>query len=462
MDLDLELGQPERRIWTVSEITQRIKDHLESAFGGFWVEGEISNLRIPGSGHAYFTLKDEGAQIRAALFRNRARRIRFELTDGMRVLAFGGVEVYSPKGEYQLVVELVEPQGVGALQLRFEQLKRKLEEEGLFDPARKRSIPLFPRRIGVVTSPTGAVIRDILHVLGRRFANLHIQIYPVRVQGDEAPGEIVRAIRDLNEMGGIDVLILARGGGSLEDLWAFNEEEVARAIAASKIPVISAVGHETDFTIADFVADLRAPTPSAAAELVVREKEAVVRQLQGLSDRLFRGIRQRVARLEDRVSDLGRRRVLTDPARPLRDSARRLDDLTVRLFSGLRLSWERSRHRAMTAINSLRMKSPLAKITNCVNVLRHLDGRLRVATARAVETRRLTLGAAVGQLESLSPLSVLKRGYSLCRLPSGSIVKSASDVEVGGAVEVLLHEGSLDCRVEGRAIERPGPNRDSR
>ena len=462
MNLDLELGQPERRIWKVSEITQRIKDHLESAFGGFWVEGEISNLRIPGSGHAYFTLKDEGAQIRAALFRNRARRIRFELTDGMHVLAFGGVEVYSPKGEYQLVVELIEPQGVGALQLRFEQLKRKLEEEGLFDAARKRPIPLFPRRIGVVTSPTGAVIRDILHVLGRRFANVHVLIYPARVQGEEAPGEIVRAIRDLGELGGLDVLILARGGGSLEDLSPFNEEEVARAIVASKIPVISAVGHETDFTIADFVADLRAPTPSAAAELVVQEKEAVVRQLQSLQARLFRGIRQRVARMEERVSDLGRRRVLTDPTRPLRDSARRLDDLTLRLFSGLRLSHERSRYRTVAAINSLRMKSPLAKITNCVNELRYLDGRLRAATARAVETRRLALGAAVGQLESLSPLGVLGRGYSLCRLPSGLIVRNAGDVGVGTAVEVMLHKGSLDCRVEKRTFEHPALDPDSR
>jgi len=448
VNLGLPFTEPERRIWSVSELTQRIKEHLESAFGGFWVEGEISNLRIPSSGHCYFTLKDDGAQIRAALFRNRSRRIRFVPQDGMRVLAFGAIEVYSAKGEYQLVVELLEPQGIGALQLAFEQLKAKLEAEGLFDPARKRPIPLFPRRIGVITSSTGAAIRDILNVLGRRFADLHIMIYPVRVQGDSASAEIVQAVTELNQVSGCDVLILARGGGSLEDLWAFNEETVARAIAASKIPIISAVGHETDFTIADFVADLRAPTPSAAAELVVQEKEAVVQKLEELSARLVRSARHRVERLSDRVGELGRRRVLTDPARPLRESTRRLDDLSLRLVSGLRLSHQRVHHRAMAAINSLRIQNPLAKITSGVNVLEQLDGRLRVAVGRSMESRWLRLGAVAGQLESLSPLGVLRRGYSLCRRSSGEIVRSAQEMTVGDQVHVLLHEGRLDCRVE--------------
>jgi exodeoxyribonuclease VII large subunit len=445
------ITEPERRVLTVSQLTQRIKECVEGAFGGFWVEGEISNLRIPSSGHCYFTLKDEGAQIRVALFRNRARRIRFEPRDGLHVLAFGAIEVYSLKGEYQLVVELLEPQGIGALQLAFEQLKAKLEAEGLFDASRKRPILHFPRAIGVVTSPTGAALRDILNILSRRFANLHIVVCPVRVQGEEAPGEIVHAIQALNQMGGLDVMILARGGGSIEDLWAFNQEMVARAIVASKVPVISAVGHEIDFTIADFVADLRAPTPSAAAELVVKEKETAARQLGSLAERLTHAGRRRLEQLSHRVAELGRRRVLTDPARPLRDSARRLDDLALRLGTGLRLSYQRVRHRSLTATNSLRIHSPLAKITRCASVLEQLHGRLRESARREVERRRLRLGAMAGQLESMSPLGVLRRGYSLCLSSSGALVRRASDVEIGGSVHVMLHEGTLNCRVEERA-----------
>ena len=264
----------------------RIKASLEDQFPAVWVEGEISNLRTPSSGHAYFTLKDDTAQLRCVLFRGRGRRVAFQPEDGMQVLAFGGLDVYLARGEYQLVVELLEPKGVGALQLAFEQLKRRLEAEGLFDAARKRGLPPYPRTIGIVTSPTGAAIRDMLHVIGRRFADLRILITPVRVQGEEAPGEIVRALADLQEIPELDVVIVGRGGGSIEDLWAFNDERVARAISACRVPVISAVGHETDFTIADFVADLRAPTPSAAAELVVQEKLQVVRALCDLYDTL--------------------------------------------------------------------------------------------------------------------------------------------------------------------------------
>ena len=270
------MTEAERRVFTVSELTLRLKATLEEAFPAVWVEGEISNLRTPGSGHAYFTLKDEGAQLSAVLFRGRGRRVRFELEDGMQVLAFGGLDVYAARGQYQLVVEMMEPKGLGALQLAFEQLKRKLEAEGLFDEGRKRPLPAFPRVIGIVTSPTGAAIRDMLNIIGRRFGDLRILITPVRVQGDEAPGEIVQALANLQEVADLDVIIVGSGGGSIEDLWAFNDEGVARAIAACRVPVISAVGHETDFTIADFVADLRAPTPSGAAELVVREKLVVI------------------------------------------------------------------------------------------------------------------------------------------------------------------------------------------
>jgi exodeoxyribonuclease VII large subunit len=326
----------ERRVYTVSELTAGIKGALEGAFPAVWVEGEISNLRVPSSGHAYFTLKDEGAQISAVLFRSRGRRVRFEPEDGMRVLAFGALDVYAARGQYQLVVELMEPQGLGALQLAFEQLKRKLEAEGLFDDGRKRKLPVYPRVIGIVTSPTGAAIRDMLNIIGRRFGDLRILIAPVRVQGDGAAAEIVQALVNLQEMAELDVIVVGRGGGSIEDLWAFNEEAVARAIVACRVPVISAVGHETDFTIADFVADLRAPTPSGAAELVVREKLAVVARLADLYDRLTQAITADVTAHRERLEFLTRRRVLTDPTRPLRDLYRRLDDLQGRLRLGLR------------------------------------------------------------------------------------------------------------------------------
>jgi len=437
----------EQRIWTVSELTARIKEVLEAQFPAFWVEGEISNFRTSSAGHAYFTLKDETAQLKAVLFKGKGRRIRFEPEDGLQVLAFGGLDLYAPRGEYQLVVELLEPKGLGALQLAFEQLKAKLAAEGLFDPERKRPLPRFPRKIGVVTSPGGAAVRDILQIIARRFADLHIVIAPVRVQGDEAPGEIVEALHDLNRLGDLDVIIVARGGGSLEDLWAFNDEAVARAIAASKVPVISAVGHETDVTIADFVADLRAPTPSGAAELVVEEKETVTLGLVGLYDRLTRSARQRVLRHRERVELLARRRVLTDPARPVRDLARRLDELTARLAVGLVGARREARHRALLATNSLLSRTPLARISGGAQLLDQVGGRLHSAMEHSAERARHRLGTVVGQLDSLSPLGVLRRGYSLTRLPSGEIVRSSRQVEPGRDVLVLLHEGTLGARV---------------
>ena len=290
-----------RAVLSVSELTRRLQETLEERFPAVWVEGEISNFRLYGSGHAYFTLKDAESQIRAVLFRNRGRRIKFEPADGLHVMAFGSIEVYPQRGEYQLVIELLEPKGLGALQLAFEQLKARLQAEGLFDQARKRELPRFPRKIGIVTSTSGAAIRDMLRVIGRRFGELHIVIAPCRVQGDGAAEEIAQGVRDLNALGGVDVIIVGRGGGSLEDLWAFNEEIVARAIAGSKVPVISAVGHEVDFTIADFVADLRAPTPSGGAELVVREKLHVVRALGELYARLQQAMRAQVERGRERA-----------------------------------------------------------------------------------------------------------------------------------------------------------------
>ncbi len=437
-----------RRIYSVSELTAAITEALEARFGGLWVEGEISNLRVVSSGHAYFTLKDEGAQVRAVLFKSRVRRLRFTPADGLHVLAFANLDVYAARGEYQLVCEVLEPKGLGALQLAFEQLKARLAAEGLFDAARKRPLPVLPRRVGLITSPTGAAVRDFLRVITRRFADVHVLVYPVRVQGETAAPEIARALHDLNRMGGLDVLVLARGGGSLEDLWAFNEEAVARAIAGSKIPVISAVGHETDVTIADFVADLRAPTPSAAAELVVREKAQLVTHLVSLRDRLQRAMRQRGRRLRERLDDVRRRRVLTDPARPLRDWSRRLDDLGLRLQRGLSIRHEQARERLARATRALRPELLRAHLRHDARHLAQLRGRLERATRGEATRRRRAMEALAGRLDSLSPLACLARGYSICTLPSGEVVTRAAQVSPGTAVSVRLREGSLGCRVE--------------
>ena len=441
------MNTSERRVYTVSELTASIKTTLEEGFPMVWVEGEISNLRTPGSGHAYFTLKDEGAQISAVLFRGRGRRVRFELEDGMQVLAFGGLDVYAARGQYQLVVEMMEPKGLGALQLAFEQLKRKLEAEGLFEESRKRPLPAFPRVIGIVTSPTGAAIRDMLNIIGRRFADLHILITPVRVQGDEAPGEIVQALVHLQEIANLDVIIVGRGGGSIEDLWAFNDERVARALAACRVPVISAVGHETDFTIADFVADLRAPTPSGAAELVVREKLAVMETLADLYARLKQAMTAEVGARRERVDFLLRRRVLTDPARALRDIYRRLDDLQGRLRLGLRASQRHITHRVALATGALRSRNPLSRIAAASALLSQLRVRLASSATHNAKTSRARFAELVGRLESLSPLGVLARSYSVTRLPSGEVVRSATQVGVGDALEILLHQGALGARV---------------
>ena len=439
----------ERVVCTVGELAMRIKAQLEDQFPAVWVEGEISNLRIPSSGHAYFTLKDDTAQLRCVLFRGRGRRVAFQPEDGMQVLAFGGLDVYLARGEYQLVVELLEPKGVGALQLAFEQLKRRLEAEGLFDAARKRPLPPFPRTIGIVTSPTGAAIRDMLHVIDRRFADLRILITPVRVQGEEAPGEIVAALRDLQAVEDLDVIIVGRGGGSIEDLWAFNDERVARAIAGCRVPVISGVGHETDFTIADFVADLRAPTPSAAAELVVQEKLQVARALVSLYEALKQAMASRLERDRERVEVLGKRRVLTDAARALRDLYRRVDELTSRLTRAVRGSERQATHRLSLARNALRSLNPVARIANGTVLLAQLRGRLASAAVHSVKVSQHRFDAAVGRLDSLSPLAVLGRGYSLTRLlPSGVIVRSAAQTRPGDAIEILLHQGAVEARVE--------------
>ena len=394
----------EQHVYSVTELTRYVKALLEDRFASVYVEGELSNFSAPSSGHLYFTLKDADSQIRCAFFRHMNQRLRFELKDGLQVVCRGRISVYEKRGDYQLYVESVEPKGLGALQLAFQQLRARLEKEGLFDPARKRPIPTLPERIGVVTSPTGAAIRDILNILRRRFANVHIVINPVRVQGDGAAEEIAAAIDDFNRWKQVDVLIVGRGGGSLEDLWAFNEEAVARAIHRSKIPVISAVGHEIDWTIADFVADLRAPTPSAAAELVIAQKADLQQQIEGLRMRLAVAMRGELEQAEQTLQDLLHRFQLQHPREALEQQAQRLDDLV---------------RQATTAI-------------------RH-----------RLELSQEQLTARMDRLEALSPLAVLARGYSLTLTQSDKVVvRQPGQVKRGDLLETKLRQGYIISRVE--------------
>lgn len=394
--------QDNRKVYRVSEITRLIRVALENEFGTVWIEGEVSNLRKPSSGHLYFTLKDESAQIQAVLFRGNQAGLRVEVKDGLKVRVYGEISVYEAGGQYQVIVRRVEEAGKGSLQEAFEALKKKLAEEGLFDAARKKPIPLLPRHVGIVTSPTGAAIRDILKVLARRFPNLHIVIAPARVQGEGAAQEIADAIDLLNRRGGLDVMIVGRGGGSLEDLWCFNEEVVARAIVRSRIPVISAVGHEVDFTISDFVADLRAPTPSAAAELVVGQKEAFEKNLRQFSLRLNQSLKRHALELRNRLLAAGRSYVFREPQNLVRQYAQRIDGLRVKMAHGVELCRK-----------------------TC-----------------AQDVRRLA-----SQLRALSPLAVLDRGFSITRRAGGAVVRSADDVEVGQGLQTQLARGTVESTV---------------
>jgi len=443
---------PFRYILTVSELTQEIKDILEEKFPDIWVEGEVSNLRIPPSGHIYFTLKDEVSQIRAVFFKMKARGLRFFLEDGLQVICRGRVGLYEKRGEYQLVLETVEPKGMGALQLAFLQLKEGLEKEGLFDPARKKPIPMIPQKIGIITSPTGAVIQDMLHILERRFENLHILLYPVRVQGEGASSEIAEAIRYFNKLTDVDVIIVGRGGGSLEDLWAFNEERVARAIDHSKIPIISAVGHETDYTIADFVADLRAPTPSAAAELVVRDKKEVENILSYLRGRLEN---QMIHILQGYRTDLSYiRKIFKEPKRKIEEYFLRVDDLVNRLRVLTSWIFKREAEKSLHLNESLLLRNPMQRIINVKRLIGEAKKRLGQNIRYSIGIQRQRVVGLAGKLNSLSPLSILQRGYSITRkFPSLQILRDTADVKEGEKVEVKLYQGVLICGVE--KIERP-------
>jgi exodeoxyribonuclease VII large subunit len=444
-----------RAILTVSQLTSQIRSLLERSFDHVWVEGEISNLRFPGSGHLYFTLKDEKAQIRGVMFRLQNRLLKFEPKDGLQVIGYGRVTVYEPRGDYQIILDYLEPKGLGALQLAFEQLKEKLAAEGLFDPVRKRPIPQLPQKIGIVTSSTGAAIRDILHIIGRRFANVQVLLYPVRVQGQGAAQEIAQAIQALNQLSDVDVMIVGRGGGSLEDLWAFNEEIVARAIFSSRIPVISAVGHEIDFTIADFVADLRASTPSAAAELVVRNKVELMQNLENLKRALLQSFRSMLEIQQERLFSLKER--LADPRRRLSDLRIRQDDLSSRLAYSLRQGLRRQEDRFRLQRESLLLLNPAKRLEEYSQKFAQVMRRLTVSLQRELRISRQRIEGVMGRLFTLSPLGVLERGYSITRLlPSREIVRQAEDLEPNNLVSVRVHRGEFTARVEGVFPEKKG------
>jgi exodeoxyribonuclease VII large subunit len=445
--MDGDLGTTERRIFTISELTHSIKSLLETKFPFVWVVGEISNFHTPLSGHFYFSLKDPSAQISAVMFRGQNRNLRFRPEDGLSVIAMGRINVYEPKGIYQIIIEYLEPEGIGVLQLAFEQLKARLSAEGLFEEEHKQPVPFLPRRIAVITSPTGAVIRDILNVIGRRYANVVIEIVPVRVQGEEAAEEIAEALYFLNEQDNAEVIVVARGGGSLEDLQAFNSELVARAISSSHIPVVSAVGHETDFTIADFTADLRAPTPSAAAELIVPVKDDLVRLIQGITGTLRTSMTQRLRLLRERSIRVSGR--LVHPKRQIADYRLRLDDALERIVRGSLRELSQMKNRVHVIQGRLARCTPEFLIQDLGIALKHYCQTLASAMQFCLQSKRGKLDATVARLNALSPWAVLERGFSVTRvLPEYALVKDVHQVNVGQHVEITVSRGSMVCSIE--------------
>jgi len=452
MEQELFNFGPTKKIFSVAELSLEIKSLLERQYRDVWVTGEVSNFRAAGSGHLYFTLKDATAQLRAVCFRNQARYLKFKPQDGISVIARGHLSVYEARGEYQLYVEYLEPAGLGALQLAFEQLKQKLAAEGLFETARKKPLPLLPQAIGVVTSPTGAAIRDILRVLRRRFRNMNVLIYPVKVQGEGAAEEIVEGIQYFSREQNVDVMIVGRGGGSLEDLWAFNEEMVARAIAASEIPVISAVGHEIDFTIADFVADFRAPTPSAAAEVVVHRKQDFVAELENRARHMAQIVRLQLSEARHRLTELRMQPAFQTLATRLAERAQRVDDGVALLERSLRFRLNEARQEWLRASAGVvrydfRRLLGLKRAALGDRGARFEDGFRRFLTER--KNRLAQVGTL---LKERSPLTILQRGYSITRDAAGRIVRDAEAVALGADISVRLARGELAASVRDRKI----------
>lgn len=448
LDLIFEEPAPIRRIWPVRELVAQVRELVEQGFGDVWVEGEISNLRPAPSGHIYFTLKDADAQLPVVLFRRQALLLRFRPEDGLHVLVRGRASVYEQRGQLQLVAETMEPVGAGSLQLAFEQLKERLKAEGLFDADRKRPLPAFPRTVGIVTSPTGAVIRDFLNVVGRRHSGLSVMLFPVSVQGESAPAEIETAIVELNASKLADLVVLARGGGSLEDLAAFNSERVARAIASSKLPVVSAVGHETDFTIADFVADLRAPTPSAAAELITEAQHMIAERLAEQSNRLDRAVRFQLLHARRALADLPADRVESRIAALLYRLSQRLDDATLRMDATIAARIRTGQSRIVELGAKILHHDPRRNLAHAREKLTQVRARLDRSIERLTRVSSARLGALDARLHSLSPLAVLDRGYALVLSSDGALIRSTAQVAKGEIVTTRLADGRFTSRVE--------------
>jgi exodeoxyribonuclease VII large subunit len=448
--LDFTFRPLDRRIWTVRDLIGAVRTQLEREYTDTWVEGEISNFRPAESGHLYFTLKDESAQIRVVIFRSQARLLRFRPENGMQVVARGRVTVYEDRGELQILAEYLEPKGAGALLVAFEQLKAKLQAEGLFEASRKKPIPPMPRRIGIITSPQGAALRDILNILHRRHHAANLLIFPAQVQGEGAPLEVSAGIRHFNKTHDVDVIIVARGGGSAEDLAAFNHEGLARTVAGSQIPIISAVGHETDFTIIDFVADLRAPTPSAAAELVIRSRQEIEDQAEGLHRRLERAMRYRLLMGRQALTQLAQHGAFARMMDAINSRQQKIDESVFRLERAERQILEQQRRRWEAA----------AAVVRHYDVRRMLSGvrqrlEARVETMAAVVRQLLLqrhgrLDRLAAELEALSPLAILDRGYALVFDASGKLLKDARRVQRGDAISARLARGSIDAQVTNR------------
>jgi exodeoxyribonuclease VII large subunit len=445
----------DKKVYSVSELTRQIRQTLEDEIGRVWVEGEISNFKVYGSGHSYFVLKDAGAQLSAVLFANARAALppALRLEDGKRVRAFGELTVFESRGQYQLKILKIEEAGLGELMQRFEELKRKLQAEGLFDASRKRPLPRLPQRIGIVTSPTGAVIHDMLNILGRRFPNLQVRLAPVKVQGAGAAEEIAEAVALFSRACGpgsawpADVLIVGRGGGSLEDLWAFNDERVARAVAGSAIPVISAVGHEVDFSLCDFAADLRAPTPSAAAELAVAPKAEFEAEVARLDRALRQALQQRAAELRSRLAAVKASSALRQPGQITERLAQRVDTLGMRLEHALRQRLQQARQRAEQAFGGLDLLRE-RRVRQVESRLLLDERRLTQACRLLAERRRTRVAAAERQLTLLSPLAVLERGYSLTRTADGALVRSVADAAPGTALVTQVKDGAIRSVVD--------------
>jgi len=449
--LGFQFRPPERRVWTVRALVSAVRSHIEREYSDCWVEGEISNLRIPDSGHLYFTLKEEAAQIRVVMFRSSAKLLRFRPENGLQVTVRGRITVYEDRGELQISAEFMEPKGAGALQLAFEQLKARLQAEGLFEASRKKPIPPLPQRIGIITSPQGAALRDILNILARRHHSANVLIYPAQVQGDAAPGEVMAGLRhfhqDLRRKGAVEVIIIARGGGSAEDLASFNHEGLARAVADSRIPVISAIGHETDFTIVDFVADLRAPTPSAAAELVIRSRQEIEAQAEDLYRRLEHAVRYRLLMARQELTERAQHRAFARMMDGIHRRQQKADEQRFRLEKAQRQLLERCRRRC----------------ENVASAVRHYDARRRLAAigqrlqaeianmAAAMHARLMENRGAferrTASLEALSPVAILNRGYALVFDAQGRLVKDAAQLNAGDELSARLARGRVRARV---------------